>query len=367
MRKIYEFEVLRGLLALWVVLGHITNSIALKIPGPFPQNLNGRLAVDVFIILSGFVITHLIFSKKETYLKFIVRRFFRLFPAYFVVLVISSLMINLSIDALEGTFQTSVNKNRIALFMIAQNDLGNHFIWHLTMLHGVIPNSIAKNSAFTLVGQAWSVSVEWQYYLLIVPFLRVLTSNRFLIRLLLILFVVLAGIKWPYTNGKMGLLSSHLYLFGIGMSCSYLWRKIYFKELKISLRELNTVTISALIVTHLIFEVTLPIMVWILFFHLALRNLLQKPNQLPNPFQNFFNSNVLLYLGKISYSMYLCHMTVLYYVMWFLNKYSFGIGLHALLMLTIIPFFTIILSHFLNKFIEKPGIYLGQTLARKFR
>lgn len=49
----------------------------------------GGVAVFVFIILSGFVITHLLFTKRERYLSYLVRRAFRLFPAYLVCLAIS--------------------------------------------------------------------------------------------------------------------------------------------------------------------------------------------------------------------------------------------------------------------------------------
>ena len=45
----------------------------------------GGYAVKLFIILSGFVITYLLDKRDETYLQFVVRRFFRLFPVFIVL------------------------------------------------------------------------------------------------------------------------------------------------------------------------------------------------------------------------------------------------------------------------------------------
>lgn len=72
-------------MALWVVMGHV--ALTFNIPdleaNPLWKILgeNGR-AVNVFIILSGFVIFHLLNTKKERYERYIARRFLRLFPAY---------------------------------------------------------------------------------------------------------------------------------------------------------------------------------------------------------------------------------------------------------------------------------------------
>src|SRR6185369_4221145 len=80
MKYVREFDGVRGLLALWVLLAH-----AIEL-GPFSHiagHLRPQFAVDIFIILSGFVIFHLL-SQGEDYATFITRRFFRLFPVFAV-------------------------------------------------------------------------------------------------------------------------------------------------------------------------------------------------------------------------------------------------------------------------------------------
>src|SRR5207237_4554322 len=84
-------EGLRGYLALWVLVAHV-----LWVSGyqPAVEPLlrligAGGYAVKLFIILSGFVITYLLDKRDETYLQFVVRRFFRLFPVFIVLFVVA--------------------------------------------------------------------------------------------------------------------------------------------------------------------------------------------------------------------------------------------------------------------------------------
>src|SRR5690348_14843396 len=72
---------LRGGAALWVLLAHCVLWGALPIRFPDP-----KIAVDIFMVLSGFLMVHLSLERAEqepigttaTALKFWVRRFFRI-------------------------------------------------------------------------------------------------------------------------------------------------------------------------------------------------------------------------------------------------------------------------------------------------
>ncbi|MGK7034473.1 acyltransferase family protein [Klebsiella pneumoniae] len=78
MRYIRELEGLRGIMALWVVFGHSLASLpafSTRIP---PTALNSY-AVDVFIILSGFVIFFMLDNKKQVYSDYITQRFLEFF------------------------------------------------------------------------------------------------------------------------------------------------------------------------------------------------------------------------------------------------------------------------------------------------
>lgn len=87
--KIASLEALRGLLALWVVVCHVTARIVSDATirnAHFQAVLEPLIPVTVFMILSGFVIFALLQREHPSYGEFVMRRFFRLAPLYFVVL-----------------------------------------------------------------------------------------------------------------------------------------------------------------------------------------------------------------------------------------------------------------------------------------
>ena len=93
--------VLRGVFAWWVTLYHVRHWLL----GTPAQDLErilsfGYLGVDFFFVLSGFLITYLILKEKEQTGKinvkdFYIRRFLRIWPLYFAVIVFSLIIIPL--------------------------------------------------------------------------------------------------------------------------------------------------------------------------------------------------------------------------------------------------------------------------------
>ncbi|MDQ3839630.1 MAG: acyltransferase [Thermoproteota archaeon] len=84
---------LRGVAALWVFISHI-----MLLTGSYiPILSKGELAVDLFMVLSGILITHNYLIKEDhepwysmgTWVNFWIRRVFRIAPVYYVMLVIA--------------------------------------------------------------------------------------------------------------------------------------------------------------------------------------------------------------------------------------------------------------------------------------
>jgi peptidoglycan/LPS O-acetylase OafA/YrhL len=81
-----ELEGLRAYFALTVVVGHIFEFMPYKLPGPIKTVLSPGYPVQNFMVLRGFVITHLLIVKQEAYSAYLTRRAARLLPIYILIL-----------------------------------------------------------------------------------------------------------------------------------------------------------------------------------------------------------------------------------------------------------------------------------------
>jgi peptidoglycan/LPS O-acetylase OafA/YrhL len=118
---------LRGVAALTVLIFHV-------IP-----DFRGYLAVDLFFLLSGFVLTHVyrqIALTRESYFKFLKARLARIYPVHLMMLVVLLPMLDTRPDFSSGGLLSSL--------LLLQSP------WH----------SICWNYA------SWSISAEWHAYLL---------------------------------------------------------------------------------------------------------------------------------------------------------------------------------------------------------
>ena len=89
--RLVEVDALRGLAALAVVLFHYTTRFTeLFAPNPPPTFSfpDGHYGVNLFFIISGFVI-FMTLEKTSRPMDFVVSRFSRLFPAYWVAIILT--------------------------------------------------------------------------------------------------------------------------------------------------------------------------------------------------------------------------------------------------------------------------------------
>ena len=170
-------EGMRGWLAWAVVLGHLVSETTLRqVPHLGTVTTMGNHAVKLFILISGFVITNLILNKREAYRTFIVRRALRLYPAYLLGLALGMatrpLAIGLSrlLAVAAGTPAAAAHQPGMLVYC-------SHVVLHLLLLHGMVPNNILPNAQFMFLPPAWSLSLEWQYYL-VAPFLLLALLKR---------------------------------------------------------------------------------------------------------------------------------------------------------------------------------------------
>ncbi len=153
--EIVSLTGLRGVAATWVFLGHC----AMLMQSGIPLLEWPKLAVDLFILLSGFVMAYQLRSGREQpWLQFFKKRFFRLAPAYYVLLVIA-IAIGPLLGEMREVFVTHLSANPVGQGRYDDQSLGNLLI-HASFLFGLFPN-YAQHTAMP----DWSVSLEMQFYI----------------------------------------------------------------------------------------------------------------------------------------------------------------------------------------------------------
>jgi peptidoglycan/LPS O-acetylase OafA/YrhL len=129
--------------------------------------------------------------KREEFDDYVTRRAFRLFPLYLIVLAVSALLLPVQLGAWHALAPSPVNLGRTQLVQSATDALWAHLAVHATLLQGLPPVALAHQVPFTLVGQAWSISLEWQFYI-VAPLLIAAMTSRNLLKLAGVAAAVLA-------------------------------------------------------------------------------------------------------------------------------------------------------------------------------
>ncbi|MGH7153352.1 MAG: acyltransferase family protein [Acetobacteraceae bacterium] len=166
MRRLECLDGLRGLLALYVLVSHMIPFAAL--PGWVTRPLlHGGAAVDVFFILSGMVIIRSLKSFDYQPKPFLVARVGRIFPVFLVVfpLAVAIQVLPIGFGQMpwiqpEGPAHMTWSEGWPATWM-------PEIAAHLVLAQGLFPDGILPNAWVSFLGSAWSLSTEWQFYLLI--------------------------------------------------------------------------------------------------------------------------------------------------------------------------------------------------------
>lgn len=161
-RDIAALTGLRYLAAAWVVLFHYTHFTAVPGIEAIPVLGQGYLGVDFFFVLSGFILTHVYLPQIQrgafNYWSFLVKRFARIYPMHLVTLAVFLL---LAVLAQRGLLRADVWLGADALEPEQRNAAMRAFVAHLTLIH-----AWGATSQLWLNQPSWSISAEWFAYLL---------------------------------------------------------------------------------------------------------------------------------------------------------------------------------------------------------
>jgi peptidoglycan/LPS O-acetylase OafA/YrhL len=201
--------IIRLLLALSVVFAHSTPFFGYSFVG-------GEIAVKAFYIISGFYMSLILnekyIGKNGSYKLFITNRFIRLYPVYWIVLlmtIVFSVFCNFYTNGANPVklksyleYGHSINIGSY-IFLIFTNI--SMFFQDAMMFMGIDPstgglyftenfrNSVPTLYSFLFVHQAWTISIELTFYLLAPVILR---KKLRLVLLIIALSALLKIILW---------------------------------------------------------------------------------------------------------------------------------------------------------------------------
>jgi peptidoglycan/LPS O-acetylase OafA/YrhL len=364
-RRIDCLESVRGLMALWVVIGHVLltfNTPALEthpLWGLFSENLR---AVDIFIVLSGFVIFLLLSNTRESYGVYLYRRFMRIFPAFALCLIASAAMLPLAIDAIHSLPETQRNAARLVYLIDSRDRLFVHLAAHLTMLHGVMPKMWLSNSDYAILGQAWSISLEWQFYIVAPLAFWLATRSRRWLGLAALAVLVLVLLKFRRFFGA-GYLGDHVLWFALGGASALFW----VQELALQrwLARYANVTIPVVVLVGVLFSRQYwHISLWIgVFLAASACRFQQTDTSVPALVLRALCVAPLRWLGSISYSVYLVHMIPLFGTVWLLRHAGYSQTVLMAITMAVTLVFTLAAASAMYHWVEMPAFRYAKRRA----
>lgn len=294
---------IRGLAIILVVLFHCFN---------FTKHFFfGWLGVDLFFVLSGFLITSILLqtvNQKNYFRNFLLSRALRIFPLYYLILFIFLIV--------------------FPVFKFQDTELGfylNHQIWFWFYLQNWLL-SFKLNEDYSFLNHLWSLAVEEQFYLIwpIVIFIIRKLQYLLLISFLLLSIVIAARcILWVnydpvlnyttvYTFTRIdGICIGSILAIVIKMKPSFIKQFMWIIVLILAILNFGFYFLNEMSEQNFPYYAFIGYTTFAALFGLLVHEAISN-NKVVN---NIFKNRTLMYFGKISYGLYLFHWPI--YIMLF--------------------------------------------------
>ena len=362
-----SLDAFRGLAALIVVVHHVMLAVPEGLRGPLgfmesPLGMGGRFAVMLFFVLSGFVLSLPYFAGKNLpYGPYLVRRFSRLYPPFAFAVLISALLCRL----LGGP-----------VLPIASSWLNDPWSKPLTagvVMSHLLMTGIGVRQSISLDGPIWSLIIEMRVSL-IFPLL-VLYIRRFGLAGV----AVALAVAFVCAKSQAGLGENTAGLVGESLAGTLLLTGRYIVMFLLGVMlaaRLDRIRQAFLQVPPMLHAMIFGGMVCI-WIAAAYTNVMEPHRGFLDVFSGIFtlyliisciaypkvsamlSGRLCLWLGDISYSLYLIHLPVLMSMFYLLYGHLSLIWIIALSFPAML-----IAGHLMHYWIERPSMNLGRKLAQ---
>ena len=292
-----HIDALRAISVIAVILFHIN-----------PETFSlGFLGVDIFFVISGYVISNSIYDQqilqKKSIKQFYIKRFKRIFPVLFLV-VVTFLTFYIFLSPLSGKSNFFLMSGATSLIGVSNfyflNNEVNYFL----------------NETINPLLHTWSLGVEEQFYLFYPIFLiylfSILKNNLKKIFVIILALIFVSIFMYFFSNGIVGnFYFSFSRFWQIGLGCLayfYFCLDLNYKRI------LNVLFTTVVLIILFDFNSSLNTKELNLFASLFCFAAIISLREIDkSKFNLLIIKSKLPYLGKISYSLYLWHLPVLYF------------------------------------------------------
>ncbi len=338
--ELYGLDTLRAMAALSITLTHISSN-SLKIGLDRISFFSTTIGVNVFFVLSGFLITHLTIKQtvfnKQNIVNFYMRRVLRIWPLYYSYLGLALICTVL----IKPAF---INTNAIKYYLF----LCPNVPWIL-------------DQGLPFLHHYWSLGVEEQFYLFW-PLLVYVSGNR-LLTATIIAFITLFSINvYIYSFAHTNLTSSFIYACQyhtllIGCIGAILMQKYPRHVIYISKQWLLMAFAWLLLLYYQLGwqcfaqfnEMVVALATLLILFQLIHRQ----------SFKIFFDNVVFRHIGRISFGIYVFHPLIIGIVIYTIRKMNIALPYHIVFYVLVIGL-TIAIAHLSYTYFESRFLKLKE-------
>lgn len=360
-----EMEGFRGLASAWVFIGHICILVQCRIPILGDPSYG----VDLFILLSGLLMTKNYIERRSiepwgsanTAYKFWVRRFFRIAPLYYALLAVA-IYYGPSIGHMRDIISETYPGTATETSRFNDQSLKNIVI-HLSLLFGLTPEY-----SFRTVLPDWSIGLEIQYYILFPAIM--LIGQKFNLKLTLIttsfvstlIYFIFPDFYKSFPMPSFILLKLPIFIAGMFVYLAVMKNSIPLVLLSVLVVLIASITNLHIDKKQLAIQITMCLFIFIILSPSNSNHI----EIIKTKLKWLLNNKFCVWLGDVSYSVYLIHLLIVTPVIGILvSRYNLA-NFDSLVRLLIVAGLTIpivyFIAYFTFKYIEKPGVKLGKAI-----